>query len=232
MSDDGIRRSVIEKLSRRVRVVFYPRVGMSLILIITFAGMHLSTLVLHAYGWHDMWLRYLLTCVFGYLLFLLCLYIWTHWNGYDFNGADSSGSDGGCTGDVNNVDASSALSDTSGIDIADGVASGADELLGPLIILGIVIFAIFGFIWFLFLSSAHVLLAELMFDAGLTGIIYKSMRGVEPQGWLRTALRRTLPIFAVVTFVMVGTGYYIGKHLPEATTLGEAFSLMGKSVPR
>ncbi|MES2355426.1 MAG: hypothetical protein V4568_13710 [Pseudomonadota bacterium] len=69
--------------------------------------------------------------------------------------------------------------------------------------------------------AAPALLAELLLDAALAAGLYRRLRGVSGNYWLRTAIRRTGWQFAVVAILFALAGGLMQIYAPEAKSIGQ-----------
>ena len=73
-----------------------------------------------------------------------------------------------------------------------------------------------------------MLLAELLFDAALSAGLYRRLRDVRGEHWLRTAVLRTAGPFAAVALLFSLAGGVMQSVVPEARSIGQVFeSLRG-----
>lgn len=100
-------------------------------------------------------------------------------------------------------------------------ASGFD--LDELVLVIFVILAVLGGLWAAVsvVWAAPVFLAELLLDVALAGGLYRKLRGVEGDHWLKTALRKTALPFVVVAAIFVTSGAIMETNAPEARSIGE-----------
>lgn len=68
---------------------------------------------------------------------------------------------------------------------------------------------------------APTLMAELILDVALAGSLYRRLRRIQTQHWLRTALRRTIWPVLGVALVMALLGYAGMRHAPGADSIGD-----------
>jgi hypothetical protein len=165
--------------------------------------------------------RYVLSCVVGYLAFLLGVRIWLSYVDAA-NDNIASDLDGG---DV--VDAVDLTSDvaSSAVDMVGGLGDGLDgagEGCLPILLIGFAALAAVLLVWMM----GPELLIEVAFEAVLAGSLVGAMRlGREPD-WLWLALRKTIWIFLVVLCAMLLFGRYAQRHYPEAATTAQVVHLM------
>lgn len=227
----------------------YPRLEMFLLVSLTgMAGFLTSVLLLH-FGLHTIWLRYLLSIVSTYVVFLLLLKIWLTWktnkanldglevigdiplsiprsssstSSPSFQGGGGTFDGGGASGDY-----SSPSSEGAGfIGEAMGSVAEAEEAAIPLIVIGALIFGLLSIfiVTFSLVSSAPILFSELLVDGMLSASLYKRLKGVDSHHWLESAVKRTFWPFVFFTLTFVIVGWTIGHFIPDVHSLGELLS--------
>ena len=68
---------------------------------------------------------------------------------------------------------------------------------------------------------APVLLAEVLVDGALSYALFRHLRGLDPQHWLSSAVRRTVLPFAVTAVFLVAAGAAMTAYAPGAKSLGQ-----------
>jgi hypothetical protein len=139
--------------------------------------------------------------------------------GGEFGGGGASGSwDGPETG-PQVAEASSAFSSPS-VDVPEvGDAldlEGLAFVLLALVLLGGAAWAAFLVVW-----AAPALLAEVLLDAALATGLYRRLRGVRGEHWLKTAIRRTIWPFAAVAATFALAGALMQVCAPGAKSIGQ-----------
>ena len=244
------RRKEHRRIQQSLERFHSPRFQMALIVSLTGAiGFFASVALLHA-RIDSMWLRYPLAVGFAYGAFLFLLWRWVRLRGTDvigsidlpswpsrssnainasphdalapggggFGGGGASGTFGGspisADSSMGSVDVSPSVSDAVG---------GVD--LGEFTVVVIAIAAMLGAAWVALgiVTEAPSLFAELMLDAALAGGLYRRLRGVAGDHWLRTAVRRTAWRFAVVAMLISIAGWAMHVYAPEAKSIGHVF---------
>ncbi len=244
------RSNEIARLQRLIERMHSPRLHMMLIVALTAtAGFLASIALLHA-GVDSLWLRYLIAIVVAYLSFLLFLWCWLRlrrddvldsldipspgsrggsscspekpWEpgGGQFGGGGASGSfdDGTQLARLSSESSSSNSGGGSGLSDAAG-AFDLEELVVVLLAIAALIGATWAALWIIWAAPAF--LAELMLDGALATGLYRRLRGVEGDHWLRTAVRRTIWPFVAVAllFSLAGVGMQI--YAPDAKSVGQ-----------
>lgn len=242
------RAKEIHRLRWRLERDSFPRLQMLLIVLFTGGSGFIASFVLLITGMSAMWLRYL--CAFGiaYLVFLFMLWLWLRTRADDYadipdlsdlassggrkgecvpaysgegghfgGGGASSSFDAGGTYDAG-AEAPPIVDDGGAVADALGAAGEAEELAIPLVVLVLLGAMLLSSLWVVY--SAPVLFAELLVDGVLAARLYRKLRGVEPQHWLETAVRRTVWPFALTALILVAAGWAMQLYAPEAHTLG------------
>lgn len=70
---------------------------------------------------------------------------------------------------------------------------------------------------------APVLFAELLLDAALAAGLYRRLRGVQGQHWLRSAIRRTIGPAVVAAILLAGSGALMQMVYPGASSIGRVW---------
>lgn len=242
----------VAKMQHQLERHGFPRLQMSLLVGITGAcGFAASYVLLHL-GMLTMWSRYLAAFGVAYLAFLALLWLWLRTKVEDYlDAADIASGDwggGGCAdgpsvelpgirsgggGDFSGGGATAsfdtpadAASSSSGITDAVGDAVGsaadADELAIPLLVLLLALALAFSSLYMVY--TAPALLAEVAVDGLFAAGLYRKLRGLEPQHWLQTAVKRTIIPFALTAVLVSGVGWGLGHFAPGAHTLGQALA--------
>lgn len=68
---------------------------------------------------------------------------------------------------------------------------------------------------------APIFLAEIMVDGLLLAGLYKRLKKIEPQHWLRSCVRRTLWPVVLTTALFIAAGYLMQRARPEARSIGD-----------
>jgi len=97
----------------------------------------------------------------------------------------------------------------------------AEELAVVVLAIAALVGAAWAALWLVW--GAPLLLAELVFDAALAAGLYRRLRSVRGEHWLRTAVQRTLFPFAAVTLLFALAGAVMQHVVPEARSVGQVF---------
>lgn len=247
------RQREITRMQRSLERHSFPRLQMSLLVGITGAsGFAASYVLLHA-GLLTMWVRYLAAFGIAYLVFLGLLWLWLRTKVQDYlelPDITSSNSPSGNFAEVSGVDAShfhaggggdfggggaSASFDPPGTPLAEtgsgvgdavgdalGSASDADELAIPLLVLALAAALVLSSLYMVY--TAPALFAELAVDGLFSAGLYRKLRGLEPQHWLKTAIQRSIVPFVLTALVVSAVGWGLALAAPGAHTLSEALA--------
>jgi hypothetical protein len=243
------RHLEIRRVRSKLERDSFPRLQMMLLVSLTgVSGFVASYIFLHA-GLIEMWLRYLASFTFSYLVFLILLWLWLRTRAEDYADVSvdfecpSSGSGGSGTcysgkgGDFGGGGASGSfdmqsenlltIGESGGsVGEALGTVAEAEELAIPLFILALVgamLFSSFLMLYFMIYSSP-ALFAELLVDGVLSASLYRRLRGFETRHWLETALRHTALPFALTAAIVSASGWVMALYAPEAHSIGDVIS--------
>ena len=242
------RERRIERITQRL---IFPRLQVSLILLITALAAFLTSFILLSFGVLHMGVRYPVATAVGYLAFLFLLGLWvslqrgTFEPDFDFleqmvpdsSPAPEPGIGFGGGGDFSDPDSggswdssTSASSSSSGGSTSSGAGVFDIDLgeEGCLVIL-VIIAAVGGLLaTFYVIYIAPALLAEILVDGLLVAGLYKRVQRIEERHWLRAAVRKTaLPALLAVLFFTIA-GYSLQTAIPNAHTIGEAWQHLSR----
>jgi len=206
----------------------FPRLTLSLILILTgLAGLGISMALLHL-GLLAMWIRYPIAVVGAYSFFLLLMRLWVSFEGRRFDPGKLARLSSG-------RDSIVAISGTrrkgeswpNWLDRLNPFDIPFDEGCLPALLAGIVM-ALLALLA-IALLSAPALFAEVFIDAFLTGILYRRLRSAASEHWLGACLQRTW-FFVLLTATLLGlAGFVIELMAPGAVSLGSALQQIANS---
>lgn len=243
------RRDVVEACHRQLERNSYPRLHMTILVMVTAGVGWLSSTVLLASGMESMWLRYPVAVAIGYGAFLFFLWLWLRrkdldvpdvsvdfaghadqpcgrcpgtfeGGGGEFGGGGASGS----FGDTSNAVGGRASGEGSSDWGAGDVLGAADELAIPLIVLVALVALVLGvaFASVYMVYTAPSLLAELTVDAAISYTLVRRLKRGQRRWWLGTAIARTwLPALCTAAFLAV-VGTVVAIWAPETTSLAAA----------
>lgn len=239
-------------VANQLRSRYFLRVHAFLLFVWTFGLSWLVAKFLLLMGPAALWQRYAITCVVGYLLFLLGMRIWLSYVGAirdtlgQLDGADlqlPSGSGGGnpsLSGGGGSFDGGGA---SGNFDLADGVldkaGSGGGKLIDgigdavdgdgclPILVIGLVLFLLA----LLFILFGPELLIEVAFEAVLAGSLVSAVRLGRRPDWMLVVVKKTAWLFVIVLCAMVWFGKYAEKHYPQAQSVRQLLQLMSAPDP-
>lgn len=233
------RGQEIQKVRSSLERDGFPRLQMSLLVVLTgISGFIASFILLHV-GLVEMWSRYLAAFGFAYLTFLLLLWIWLRTRAEDYSGVDipsggsssSGGHAGSCSGHGGHFGGggasesfaapldSAAAAESGPVGEALGAVAEAGELAIPLVVIVLVVALLLSS--FFMIYSAPTLFAELLVDGALSASLYHRLRGIETKHWLETAVSRTVWPFVLTAVVVSATGWVMTQYAPEAHSIGD-----------
>ena len=221
---------------------------MSIIVLVTGAvGLLISYLLLHL-GLDAMALRYPLAVLASYIAFLALLGLWLRYqrlrlddvlNSVDFPTPDSidtgspsldfvpgGGQFGGGGASVSFDDGppagmvdSGSMAPSSSTGGAWSVDLDGDELTLVLIALAIVAGAVTASVYIVVVAPG--LLAEILVDGLIAGVLWRKLRHAEPQHWLTSAVKKTWPLALGLAALLGVLGFALQKFAPHAVSLGD-----------
>jgi hypothetical protein len=240
------RLSLIRRARQSLEEHAWPRLQMFLIVSLTGAAGFLASWLMLRLGFDTMWMRYATAMCVAYAAFLMLLWLWLRTSAGDyadvpdiagldpgapgahhcFVGEGGSFDGGGASGNFDAGDASILGDMPKGLGDTLGATGDADELAIPLAVLLLLAgLALALFVsCFSVISSAPLLLAELMVDGALSAGLYRRLRGVDSRHWLDTALKRTFKPFVATTVLVAACGWGLGLFAPHAHSLGEVLA--------
>jgi hypothetical protein len=174
----------------------------------TTAGIASSSIFLLELHIQSMAIRYSLSFVAGYIIFLLLIRTWAGIESLRFNRKQAKKLP---NTEPQKIDALPF----DGLDLL----SGADSL--P--ILGIILAALAGLgLFFSFINLAPVLLGELILDLTIAGTAYKSLTKPKHKHWVHTIFRHTYIQAFIIFGICFFTGAALDKLTPQNHTLKSA----------
>lgn len=216
------RRYLAGLVQARLEAESFPRLQMSLLVVLTGGAGLLASFVLLHLGVDSMAVRYPLAVTVAYGVFLLLLWLWLRTKAEDYSEVELPEPSGdGLGGAKGAFDAPGDAAESSAIGDAASALSGGDELAIPLLI---IVTAIAGMAAasFYVVYIAPTLFAELLVDGALSYVLYRRLRRAERQHWLTTAFKHTAGPFAVAAILLALIGLALSSAAPGAHTLGEA----------
>ena len=224
------RERRIEVIKRRLLQSSMPRLQMSLILLLTGLAGFLASFSLLQLNVSRMWIRYPIAILIAYGVFLLLLRLWLWIYGRDMEvDLDSADvvlelpSGGSGSSEVSHFNASADIGDShtgvssswwSGIDFDLDLEEGWFLVIAIIVLIGALIASLY------IIYIAPLLLAEILIDGVLLVGLYKRVKHIDQQHWLRAAIRRTvIPVLLIAMFFSIA-GFAMQRIAPEAHSIG------------
>jgi hypothetical protein len=230
----------------------FPRLQMSLIVVVTGGVGLLTSFLLLQSGMGSMAMRYPFALAVAYLVFLLLLWVWLRAKSDDFNdipnlgdalpnlsgngtsapfqsggGGDFGG--GGASGSFDGSTAQPVASfdDTASSSISEALGSvgDADELAIPIIAIVFALGMAVASLYVVYL--APTLFAELLVDGVISYTLYRHLHKVETHFWLSTAFKRTVFPFLLTAIFLAIMGAAMTHYAPGAKSIGEVIHYSG-----
>jgi len=255
MREIAHRMKEVERIRHTLERLHSPRLQMMLIVALTGAVGFLSSVALLYAGVHSMWLRYPLAVISAYGAFLFFLWCWLRaewsdtsdltgvidpaglghvklpdipWSGAggQFGGGGASGAFGGSPDVLANVPYEPLSGTGPASEVAEAAGSVLDaEEFAVIILVIVALFSAAGAAaWIVWMAPG--LFAELMLDAAIATGLYRRLRGVGGDHWLRTAIKRTAFAFAGVAILFAIAGAAMQAYSPASKTMGHVLRVM------
>ena len=223
----------------------FPRVQMGLIVALTGGFGLLASFAMLQFGMDSMAVRYPLALSFAYLFFLFLVWLWLRTNSDDYlevpnitdlvprrgysvgtpdfksgGGGDFGG--GGATasfdGPATTLDEATS-SPLQSVGDSLGSAADADELAIPLVAIALAIGIALASLYIVYI--APILFAEVLVDGALSYVLFRHLRGQDPQHWLASTFRRTAVPFATTAVFLIAVGAAMAAYAPGAKSVGQ-----------
>lgn len=240
------RARAIQAIQERLERHSFPRLQMFLLVALTGGCGLLASFVLLRLGMDAMALRYPLALAVAYLFFLLLIWLWLRTNaedyldavpdvplggggggapqglpglrsggGGDFGGGGASGSFDGVGATVR--EAAPVSTRSSGASLGDAVDG--DGFAIPLLVIALAIGLAVASLYVVYI--APVLFAEVLVDGALSYVLFRHLRGHDPQHWLVSAFRRTVLPFGLTALFLFAVGAGLAVYAPGAVSVGQ-----------
>lgn len=233
VSDPEIHRGrAVRGLANFLRRRSYPRIALGLVLILTaLAGFGISFVLLKA-GVGEMWIRYPVAVVGAYGIFLVLMRLWVEIESQQINPEDPELIEALEKGAPEPVKSRGDGNWLDGLDLVNFDFFDAEGCL-PAVLIGIVV-ALIGLVVFA-LFGAPVLLAEVLIDMLLAGLLYRRLKHAAQEHWLGACIRKTWFFVLCTAFLLFVAGLCLSVAAPGTRTIGPAleqiFFLQGWSPP-
>ena len=218
------RQTEINRLRSKLERTGFPRLKMLFIVAITGGAGFLASYLMLRCCVTSMAVRYPLAIAIAYVVFLFLLWLWMRTSPEDYlDIPDLPGmpSPGGRSASAECPESPAAMPDDGGGVVSEAIdaVTGADEFAIPLAVLLVIGALLFSSLWIVY--SAPTLFAELLVDGVLSASLYRRLRGLETQHWLKTAVSRTILPFVIAAAVSGVCGMVLQSYVPSAHSLGD-----------
>lgn len=239
------RALAVQRVKDRLVRESFPRIQMALLVALTGGFGLLASFTMLQFGVESMALRYPLALAFAYLFFLFLIWLWLRTNADDYLDApditeliprsakpdglpdcqSGAGGDFGGGGASGTFDGSAAPVEEAGssplraVGETVGSATDADELTIPLLAIALAIGIAVASLYIVYI--APVLFAEVLVDGALSYVLFRHLRGQDPQHWLSSAFRRTVLPFTATSVFLVAVGAAMAAYAPGAKSVGQ-----------
>lgn len=250
------RSNELKRVANALNNHSYPKLEMFLLVLFTGSAGFLASYLLLNIGIHTIWLRYLISIGFAYVVFIGMLWLWMKWKTRVRNSSHSNASDdivtivdipyipnissgtssnanisggGQFSGGGASTDFGSSSGESSGaIGEALGSVAEAEEGAIPLIVIFALLATLFSvfLIVFSLVASAPILFAELLVDGMLSASLYRRLKGVDKHHWLESAIKRTIWPFIFVAIIFTIAGWTMAHFMPNVISLGQVISIL------
>lgn len=219
MESEDKRQRAIRGLAEFLRRRSFPRLALGVVLALTgLAGFGISFFLLKA-GLGAMWLRYPLAVLGAYAVFLLLMRGWVEIEQRNINPEDPEMLEALENGAPEPLRTRSSGSWLDWLDLPDANLFDAEGCL-PAILVGVVV-ALIGMV-IVALIGAPVLLAEVLIDILLAGILYRRLKRAAQEHWLGTCIRETWFFVLCTAGLLFVAGLCLTMAAPEAQSIGPA----------
>lgn len=219
MSSERWRSRTRSALQAYFRRRSFPRLTLSVILLITgVCGFLISYLLLHL-GMVHMWARYPLAVLLSYALLLALIRLWVEIERSRFDPAVADIENAEEYGEPNFQSLPPERSWWSYFDLPADVFTTDEGCL--IFIFAMIFFALLGLL-LTTLAAAPALIAEVFLDAFLISALFRRLRVAQKEHWLGAALRKTLASALVVALLLGLGGWILEVMAPGAHSIGKA----------
>ncbi len=220
------RERLIRRIERWLLRKDFPRIQMVFILSVTGAtGFIFSFLLLKA-GLAQMWIRYPVSALLSYVVFLFLLRLWIQYQG---TVKPEMSEDDASEAAENIMDSISDAIDIK-IPLRTDASSGldSDEIVFLVILLVALCAGVLVCSYVVF--TAPNLFAELILDAFIMNRIYRRVNCSYDAGWLATALRRTWIPALLLAACLSLAGFCMQEIAPKASSIGPFIEELAEKI--
>ncbi len=239
------RALAIQRVKDRLVRDSFPRIQMALLVAVTGGFGLLASFTMLQFGMESMALRYPLALAFAYVFFLFLIWLWLRTKAEDYldvpdipdliprpcnpgslsDFKSGGGGNFGGGGSSGAFDGSAVPFEGAGssplraVGEAVGSAADADEFAIPLVAIALAIGIAIASLYVVYI--APVLFAEVLVDGALSYVLFRHLRGQDPQHWLFSAFRRTVLPFAATAVFLAAAGAAMAAYAPGAKSVGQ-----------
>lgn len=239
------RALAIERVKDRLDRDSFPRIQMALLVALTGGFGLLASFTMLQFGVDSMALRYPLALAFAYVFFLFLIWLWLRTKAEDYldvpditdliprpgkpsdlpDVKSGGGGDFGGGGASGTFDGTAVPFEEAGssplraVGETVGSAADADEFAIPLVAIALAIGIAVASLYVVYI--APVLFAEVLVDGALSYVLFRHLRGQDPQHWLSSAFRRTVLPFTATAVFLVAVGAAMAAYAPGAKSVGQ-----------
>ena len=200
----------------------FPRLMLSLLLLLTGVTGFLVSYGMLRLGLDHMWLRYPIAALVGYGVLLALIRVWVEIERSGFDPAEA-GIEGAGPRSESGLSLQFRPARNSWFDWLD-VADFSADVIGEgclpavlfavvLVLLGIILSTI---------AAAPALIAEVFLDAFIVTLLYRHLRIAQKEHWLGTALRKTWSAALFTAAALALGGWALEQMAPGARSIGQA----------
>lgn len=211
-------RNALEAYFRRRS---FPRITLSLVLIITGAFGFLISYGMLRLGVEHMWGRYPIAVLASYVFLLVLIRLWIEVERARFDPADADiakASEENWDGSTLTHAPRHSWWDYFDLPSVDWLDWDEGCLPGILFLVVVALAAVLVFT----LAAAPLLIAEVFLDAFLVTVLYRRLRIAQTEHWLGTALRKTGGAALITALALALGGWVLEELAPGARSIGKA----------
>jgi hypothetical protein len=219
MHEDRERGRVRRALVRYMEKKGWPRVMLSLVILVTGLAGFLLSFALLRLGLESMGVRYPLAVLGAYAIFLGLMRLWVEHERHhlDPNDADLQAELANSITEppprVIDAQRGSWLDSLDLLNLSDDILSLAFWLFAAVVGLLILLITIIG--------AAPILIAEVLVDALLVGLLYQRLRIPATEHWLGGAIRKTWTHLLLFILLLTFIGFTLDVMAPGSNTIGQ-----------
>ena len=210
------REKFVRKLHAYLLREHSPRFEMAVALSLTGLAGFLATAGLLRMGLETMWIRYSLSVIAGYAIFLLMVWALVAMYRTGADAALSGESETGLHSGTSQLNPGDVPDPTGCLDVPGD--EGCAVIAAIAVVFSLLVIAIY------FIASAPTLFAEVMLDSLLVGGLYHRLRRYDESRWFLSAIRHTIIPAIILIIVLALAGVAFSTYAPEANSIGGVFN--------